>query len=58
MSTTNAEESSPHIGVTWYSWISLAAAIGTGILFGFAGIRAARTKSLDYQRSIGSGRVG
>ena len=23
-----------------------------------AGIRAARTKSLDYQRSIGSGRVG
>ena len=32
--------SPPHMGVTWYSWVSLAAAIGTGILFGFAGIRA------------------
>ena len=26
--------SPPHIGVTWYSWVSLAVAIGTGILFG------------------------
>ena len=35
--------SPPHIGVTWYSWVSLAIAMGTGILFGFAGIRAIRT---------------
>ena len=50
--------SPPHIGVTWYSWVSLAVAMGTGILFGCAGIRALRTKSPDYHRSIGSGRVG
>src|SRR5262245_46197420 len=50
--------SPPHIGVTWYSWVSLAAAIGTGLLFGCAGVRALRAKSPDYHRSIGSGRVG
>ena len=32
----------PHTGVTWYSWVGLAAAMGAGILFGFAGILAAR----------------
>jgi hypothetical protein len=32
----------PHMGVTWFSWVSLAAAMGAGILFGFAGVRAAR----------------
>jgi hypothetical protein len=42
--------SPPHIGVTWYSWVSLALALATGILFGFAGIRAVRTKSVGYQR--------
>jgi hypothetical protein len=42
--------SPPHIGVTWYSWVSLAVAIGTGILFGVAGIWAVRAKSLAYQR--------
>jgi hypothetical protein len=34
----------PHTGVTWYSWLSLAAAMGTGILFGFAGISAAQRR--------------
>ena len=37
--------SPPHIGVNWYSWVSLAAAMGTGILFGFAGIRVMRTSA-------------
>ena len=32
----------PHTGVTWFSWVSLAAAMAAGILFGLAGIRAAR----------------
>ena len=32
-----------HLGMTWFSWVSLAAAMGALILFGFAGIRAART---------------
>jgi hypothetical protein len=50
--------SPPHIRVTWYSWVSLAVAMGTAILFGCAGIRVLRTKSPDYHRSIGSGRVG
>jgi hypothetical protein len=34
----------PHTGVTWFSWVSLAAAMGAGILFGFAGIWAARNR--------------
>jgi len=36
--------SPPHLGVTWYSWVSLVAAMGTGIVFGFAGIRAMRSQ--------------
>jgi hypothetical protein len=36
--------SPPHTGVTWYSWVSLAAAMSTGILMGFAGIRATRAQ--------------
>jgi hypothetical protein len=36
--------SPPHLGVTRYSWISLAAAMGTGIVFGFAGIRTMRSQ--------------
>jgi hypothetical protein len=37
--------SAPHIGVTWYSWVSLAAAMVTGIIFGFAGIRVLRSQA-------------
>jgi hypothetical protein len=36
--------SPPHTGVTWLSWFSLAAAMSTGILFGFAGILAMRNQ--------------
>ena len=36
--------SAPHMGVTWYSWVSLSAAMATGILFGFAGIRVLRSQ--------------
>jgi hypothetical protein len=35
----------PHINVTWYSWLSLMAAMVTGILFGFAGLRVIRSRS-------------
>jgi hypothetical protein len=35
--------SPPHLGVTLYSWVSLAAAMSMGILFGFAGLRAIRS---------------
>jgi len=49
----------PHLGVTWYSWVSLAAAMGTGIVFGFAGIRAMRSqRGHRSHRSIAAGRVG
>jgi len=34
--------SPPHINVTWFSWLSAVAEIGTGIVFGIAGIRAIR----------------
>jgi hypothetical protein len=32
--------SAPHINVTWFSWFSALTEIGTGVIFGFAGIRA------------------
>jgi len=35
--------SSPHINVTWFSWFSALAEIGTGIVFAIAGIRARRS---------------
>ena len=28
----------PHTNVSWFSWVSLAASMAAGILFGFAGI--------------------
>jgi hypothetical protein len=31
--------SAPHINVTWFSWFSAIAEIGTGIVFGLAGIQ-------------------
>jgi predicted lysophospholipase L1 biosynthesis ABC-type transport system permease subunit len=46
--------SPPHTGVTWYSWVSLAAAMVTGILFGFAGIWAARNQHSRAQARTGS----
>jgi hypothetical protein len=42
--------SPPHTGVTWYSWISLAAAMSMGIAFGFAGIRAMRDQRATASR--------
>ena len=32
--------SAPHPNVTWFSWLSAVAEIGTGVLFGIAGARA------------------
>jgi hypothetical protein len=34
--------SGPRVNVTWFSWFSAAAEIGTGIVFGIAGLRARR----------------
>jgi hypothetical protein len=34
--------SGPRINVTWFSWISAVAEIGTGIVFAIAGLRARR----------------
>jgi hypothetical protein len=35
----------PHINVTWFSWFSALTEIGTGIIFGLAGIRAPNRRS-------------
>jgi hypothetical protein len=43
--------SPPHTGVTWYSWVSLAAAMGTGLVFGFTGIRVLRTRRVGGQQA-------
>jgi hypothetical protein len=37
--------SGPRINVTWFSWVSAAAEIGTGIVFAIAGMRARRRLS-------------
>ncbi len=36
--------SPPHINVTWFSWLSAVAEIGTGLLFGFAGLEAVNNR--------------
>src|SRR5277367_703237 len=39
--------SRPHINVTWFSWISAVAEIGTGIVFAMAGFRARRPSGVN-----------
>ncbi|WP_194820515.1 hypothetical protein [Nocardia sp. XZ_19_385] len=34
----------PHTNVTWFSWMSALAEIGTGLLYGFIGIRVLRDR--------------
>lgn len=35
--------SGPRINVTWFSWVTALSEIGTGLLFGYAGMRAKRS---------------
>ena len=35
----------PRINVTWFSWVTALSEIGTGLLFGYAGVRAKRSQS-------------
>src|SRR3984957_11174911 len=37
----------PRINVTWFSWVSAVAEIGTGIVFAIAGVRARRPSGVD-----------
>jgi hypothetical protein len=39
--------SGPRINVTWFSWISAVAEIGTGIVFAIAGFRARRPSGVN-----------
>ena len=39
--------SPPHINVTWFSWLTAIAEIGTGIAFGFAGIDALNNERMS-----------
>jgi len=39
--------SGPRINVTWFSWISAVAEIGTGIVFAMAGFRARRPSGVN-----------
>jgi hypothetical protein len=36
--------SPPHTNVTWFSWVTAIGEIGTGIMFGIAGVRARLTR--------------
>jgi predicted DCC family thiol-disulfide oxidoreductase YuxK len=38
--------SAPHINVTWFSWFSALTEIGTGIVFGFAGVEAKNNRQM------------
>jgi hypothetical protein len=35
--------SGPRVNVTWFSWLTAAAEIGTGLVLGYVGLRARRT---------------
>jgi hypothetical protein len=48
--------SPPHINVTWFSWVSAVAEIGTGIVFGVAGIQAIR-RSAEADRLLAGNAV-
>jgi len=52
--------SGPRINVTWFSWVSAAAEIGTGIVFAVVGIRArnrgSSVGSVTQLRTQGEGR--
>jgi hypothetical protein len=37
--------SGPRINVTWFSWLTALAEIGTGLVFGYAGLRSQRTQA-------------
>jgi hypothetical protein len=37
--------SGPRIDVTWFSWLTAVAEIGTGLLFGYAGLQSLRVRS-------------
>lgn len=39
--------SAPHPSVTWLSWLTAVAEIGTGMIFGVAGVRARLTRDRD-----------
>jgi hypothetical protein len=39
--------SAPHLNVTWFSWVSAVAEIGTGIVFGIAGVSSLHVRSSE-----------
>jgi hypothetical protein len=41
--------SGPRINVTWFSWLTAVAEIGTGLLFGYAGLQSLRFRSQSSQ---------
>ena len=51
----------PDPSVTWFSWVTAVAEIGTGIIVGIAGARSARSAGLVSKRGLsraGSGHAG
>jgi hypothetical protein len=45
--------SGPRINVTWFSWLTAVAEIGTGLVFGYTGLRSVRGRSEAGQLSVG-----
>jgi hypothetical protein len=41
--------SAPHTNVTWFSWLTAVAEIGTGIIFGVAGVLARQRRLLSVR---------
>lgn len=42
----------PRINVTWFSWLTAVAEIGTALVFGYTGVRSARGRSEAGQLSV------
>jgi hypothetical protein len=45
--------SGPRINVTWFSWLTAVAEIGTALVFGYTGLRSVRGRSEARQLSVG-----
>ena len=45
--------SGPRINVTWFSWLTAVAEIGTGLVLGYVGLRARRSRSAADLLALG-----
>ncbi|HWF30039.1 MAG TPA: hypothetical protein VG327_17000 [Mycobacterium sp.] len=47
--------SGPRINVTWFSWLTAVAEIGTGLVLGYVGLQARRSRPTVHLTALGHG---